>query len=398
MSPKATNNLTDIVENKLLSLIENEEVAAFDGKETLRSENYVKLADLYHFHKAFDKEEEILTRFSESSFANNEELMDIYERIEKVSKTRHVLNRGNIELKPSPAKNPPAPNKPASGAAASETKNKESFLERAVKEEELALQAIESEPDIVEISSNANVVHKNKNTETALEGLTITVLAVCAVYTGRLETDEIVELSLVLFEYTEGKENPFSVLKTYTGNRKTLVVPPSKVLTKFSIEPDAYLTTPLNKETVLSMFLQADYVVSHNNPNVERKLLITLFPEIIDANWHSTQKDIPWRALGFESVGLSHIVKSFGKRKPRGSLERAKAISQVLQQEEPSNHHPYIERIHYMKPMKSIEWTKEMERQNKRMAVSRSKGKVIVGVIVVVAIAAAIALKVLNFF
>lgn len=343
------------------------------GGGTLGAGHYIKLADLYHFHKDFDKEEEILLRFSESPHANDEELMDIYERIEKISKTRHLLNK--------------PPLKKVSLLDNSVQLEKTKILAEQANIDPLSLISIESEPDIVEISSNAIVTHKHKQTKLSLEDQTITILTLCSIYTGRTEEDELLELSLVLLEYSASEATPFKVINTFTGNRKPTNRLLDKTIADSGIDPDAHVRRPMKKEMILSLFEQADYVVSHKNPLIERRIIITLFPELQNANWHSTQQDIPWRAMGFDSTSLSHIMQSFGRRKPRTSLERAKAISQILQSSEPNNSDLYIERIHYMNPMKAIEWTKEMNCQHLRMQGKKSKTqKWVLGIVAVAAV------------
>lgn len=341
MAVNTTPNLTDIVEQKFLTLIDNEELTAFENDGVLHSGNYIKLANLYHFQKEFEKEEKILARYTESRFADAKELTDIFERIDIISEKRYVL--------------------------------KQAPLNKNIEDSALSLTILESEQEAVELSLNKEVIHQNKNTQTAIDGLTITVLSVCAVYTGLKPDDEIVELSLVLLEYTESKENPFSIIKTYKGNRDSDKPIPNRLSHKFNLSSSSALEKPMNKEEILQIFLQANYVVSHDHADIERKHLVTLFPVLKNCKWYSTQKDIPWKALGFESTSLSAITKSFGRRKPRTSMERAKAICQLLQHNESSTNDPLIERIHYMKPMRKIEWTDEMERQHKNMNKKQAK-------------------------
>jgi len=342
MAVNATPNLTDIVEQKFLTLIDDEELAAFENDGVLRSASYIKLANLYHFQKDFEKEGNILVRYSESQFADAKELSDIYERIDLLSQKRHILAQAPL-------------NKAGDGSG-------------------LTLTTLESEQESVEISTNKEVIHQNKNTQTAIEGLTITVLSICAVYTGRKFDDEVVELSLVLLEYTENKENPFSILKTYRSNRTSIKSVPDEVISKYNLSSETTTQKSMDKEEILQMFLQANYVVSHDSADIERRHLVTLFPVLKSCKWYSTQKDIPWKALGFESTSLEAITKKFGRRKPRTSMERAKAVCHILQQKESSTNDPFIERIHYMKPMREIEWTEEMEQQHKNMTKKQVKG------------------------
>ena len=361
-----TPNLTALVEQKLLSVIKTQEVKSVESSEVLRAENYIKLADLYHFHKSFENERKILCRFVDSPHACQEELQDIYERIEHLAKTQYVLG--------------------------------ESLIEKATKKESLALEAIESEPEIVELHSRAkvNLTHISPQIDTELKS--IKFLTICAAYTGKKENEEVVQLSIVLTEYCADNNPAFSLHKTYTGTRATTNTTPERVFSKFNIQEDEYLKNPLNNEQVIALFDEANYIVSHNNPELERHLLVTLMPEIINSQWYSTQKDIPWRALGFESVRLSKLIAEFGRRKPRTTLERAKAISFLLQQKEPSGETIYFERIKNMKPMKSIELTSDMRAANKSMSKKRSSWKLFVGIIFLLGISAVVALKSVGFF
>lgn len=346
-----SSNLTGVVETKFLSLIDKEEAIATQQESALSSANYLKLADLYLFHKDFKKEAEILTRFSDNIFADSQELVDVYERIERNSKIQHQQSLSAENFK------------------------KVSELESSNKNASLSLLAIESEDDNVVLKPKAKVVHQHKDSKRSLKNQMIRVLAVCAVYTDRSDLGEILELSLVLFEYSESNEQSFKIIQSYTGNRDLIKAIPKKTMMKFGIDESAAAHSPMNPETILPMFLKADYVVSHNNPEVERKKIVTLFPEVKDVKWYSTYKDIPWRALGINSIGLSDLAKLFGKRKPRSSLDRAKMISYILQFNEPNTNKPYIERIHYMKPMKAIEWTSDMEAFSQLMSGKTSKKK-----------------------
>ena len=366
MSTNTTPNLTNIVENKFLSSIEDEELDAFDNAGGLRSDNYIKLANLYHFQKEFEKEEKILIRFSESVFADSQHLSDVYERIAKISEKRHILEKTL------------SPNK--------------------IENRGLSLATRESEQDKVEISSNKKVKHQNKNTQTSIDGLTIKVLAVCAVYTGRKIEDEIIELSLVLLEYAESRTDPFSIVRTYTGRRHGARPISDDLKLKFKLSDDSINRTPMDKEEILQMFLEANYIVSHSEADIERRHLVTFFPVLKKCKWYSTQKDIPWKALGFESTALTDIMKSLGRRKPRTSSERAKAICHLLQHKESSNKDPLIERVHYMKPMKEIEWTDEMEEQHNKMTKQQNENSNVFIWISTIAVAGLGLSKYLNFW
>jgi len=338
MSSPSAPNLTNLVEQKFLSQLEKEEASARETDKVLSSNIYMRLANLYHFHKDLAKEEAILVRYSELPFAEKDQLMDIYERIETLSKKRHILSE----------------NKMTSIQPTREQGHKEG----------LSLLSIDEDDDVLQINSDNKVKHKHKDSQPSLAEKDIRILTLGAVFTGQKEDDELIEISMVLFDYSASDDKPFQLIETYTGNRETIKKPPEKVLSKYLITPDAHQVTPLDREKVLYLFELADYVVSHGQSDVERKLIVTLFPELIDAEWYSSKKDIPWRALGFESIELADIIQSYGRRRPRTSMEQAKAIFQLLKNTEPESDTLYIERIHYMNPMKPLNWTDEMQAQH----------------------------------
>ena len=332
-----SNNLTFIVEEKFLSLIEQQEVAAKTDKFDLRSENYVRLANLYHFHKDFEKEESILNRFANSERAANDDLSEVYERLDKVSNLRHLQEKVKLQE--------------FSGDG------------------DLELVGIESEPDpvVVEMSSRKKVSQPKRGDKRPLIGQTITALSVCGVYTGKGPEDELIQLALVLFQYAAGDDKPFKILGNYVGNRKPSCPVADEFYNRFCIRPADLRESTLDKLKVAALFEKADYVISHNNADVERQHICMFYPEARQSKWYSTQKDIPWRALGFESKSLSELSRAQGKMKPRTSSERAMAICNLLQQEEPYAGYPFMERIYYMQPMKELVWTPQLEKQHKKL-------------------------------
>jgi hypothetical protein len=340
-------SLTELVEQRLLSVIKAKEAESLEQHTVLTPENYLKLADLYHFHKSFKQEHDILNRYANLATADKQVLQDIYERIEHIAKTQHVL--------------------------------KDSMIEKALEkdEEKLTLMAIESEPSVVELASKAKVNLTLISPQTENTYSKIKFLTLCAVYTGKKATDEVVQVAFVLSEYSVDESPTFRILETYTGNRKPTIEVPARVYEKFSIKRDRRLDNELDTDKVIQLFEKADYVISHNNPDIERYHLVTLIPELANAQWYSSQKDIPWRALGFESASLSHIASEFGKRKPRTALERAKAITAILQHEEPSGGTLFFERICNMKPMKAIEVTEQMHKAHQKMTAEKSNGKLL---------------------
>jgi len=333
MSEKPMNSpqLTLKIENKILSIIEASESASKSNGSLVASKHYVQLADLYHFHGNFKGEAEILKRFAALEWAANDDLVAIYDRIERASQ----LCKHSDKRKPGKIK--------------------------------LELVAIADEKDDIALSVPRKTLKRVNSSRSTFSQNPVKVLSVCSAFTGRSDQDEIVELSCILFEYAASASTPATVLETYTGQRSPIRSIPNKTQSQFRLELSQKNQT-LDLAKVSQLFEQADLVVSHNDAEVERKLLATLLPQVVDVDWHCSQIDIPWQALGFKTRSLTQLVASMGEKAPRTSLERASAIVKLLTNTEPHSQQTFLERIYNMKPMKALDWTPELIKQRQKIA------------------------------
>ncbi|MCW8878482.1 MAG: hypothetical protein OQK51_15640 [Kangiellaceae bacterium] len=334
--------LTAKVAKKILSIIDQLESDVASGNATINSQYYRQLADLYHFQKDFKSEAEILQRYvqldpSDLNKAANDDLVEIYERIDRANA---LIGFKKEELKP------------------------------AV---DLALEPISEEIEKISISSKKKTAPRSDKQhkefiEKKLKGLTV-----CAAYTGRSDRDEVIQLALVLFEYCAKSEKPAKVLKTLVTNRKPLHDVPEKKLRKFGLSSQELKQSKFDYDGIKALFDEADMVISHNDADIERNLIITLIPDLINKRWFSSQKDIPWGALGFDSKSLSKLVLAHGNKVPHSSLDRANAIFNLLLENEPNSDLIFLERLHNMQPMKDFQWTPELLKKHNQL---KRQGKV----------------------
>lgn len=314
------------IEDKLLSIIRSTEVVAAKSLTPISAKVYLQLADLYHFHKDYQNEIAILKRFSQLEQAANDSLIEIYERIERASQLKEFALQNEfpqvLELVPV---NGEVVDKPRYKSAPQTRSNKRPFNQ---------------------------VKH--------------TVLTVCAAYTGRSDADEIAQLALVLFEYRPEAEVKKELLETFVGERSTKLALPQTVATQFNINIGNKIVNSFDIDKIKKMFERADFVVSHNNAEVERKLLATLVSSAAEKPWYSSQKDIPWRALRIETSRLTQLARLLEEKIPRTCIERAITISQILEKSEPFSNQIYLERLYHMQPMKRLEWSDTLIKQRKR--------------------------------
>lgn len=330
-------DLTANIERKVCALIDAaEEKAGHDGQQ-VDAKLYLQLADLFHFHKKFKKEVDILKRFTHFKFANKDEFVEILERIENAKELEQLTE----ERREAPTPLALVPDVEHDG------KKHEEFIS---------------------ISSEKKVEPRAPTGKEPFDNQTIKVLALSAAYTGVSDKDEIAQVAMVLFEYTSSRMKKGKIVSSFWGKRKTKIKVPEKTVNEFSLNLNEKDVLEFDKDKALEMFDQADLVVSHNDAEVERKLLATLIPEMIDKPWHSSERDIPWRAMGFETNRLAQLAGQLDEKVPHSCMDRALFISRMLQKTEPFSSHVYLERLYNMQPMKAFQWTDTLEKQTKKLA------------------------------
>ncbi len=322
--------LTQKIEQKVLSIIDSLENNAKAEKSEIFAKYYIQLADLYHFEKNYHKEAKILKRFSQQETASNDDLVGLYERIDRAVKLSEIK-----QLAPRQAAN-------------------------------LALVPEAEDKDNISIESKKPIAKRINQSKAPFHTKSHKVLNVCSAYTGRTDNDEIAQLALVLIEITPN-ENKVKTIDTFVGLRKTKKAVPAKTKLKFGLANYDLKLNPFNKPKVLSLFNQADFIVGHNDTDIERKLLALLIPEVAEMEWHSSQKDIPWGALGFESKKLTSLCRAHGEKSFRSCLDRAAGIGRLLNHLEPSGEQTYFERLYSMPPMKPFVWTPELIKRKNQL-------------------------------
>lgn len=325
------SDLTTNIENKLLSLIQISEQKARAKGVKVDLKLYLQLADLYHFHKNYQAELDILQRFTANKQqASSDETVKVYERIDSV--------KGLI-----------------------------AYSKKSFGNEKLELLPTESDHEEISISSQKTVtrrVHKNKQ---PFSQRTLKVLCLSAACTGISDKDEVAQLGLVLIEYSSQRKKKSRILETYRAKRKTKVKIPQKVIDQFSLNYTDAETLMLDLTQVKNIIQKADFIVSHHDVEVERKLVATLVPSVVNTPWYSGERDIPWRAMGFNTNRLTLLAKELNEKAPRTCFERAMTIAKILQKKEPFSEHVYLERLYNMQSMTEFTWTPQLKKQIKRM-------------------------------
>jgi hypothetical protein len=366
--------LTNTIEKKLLAMIEALEINAKKKGQSLDVKPYLQLADLYKFHKNFKQEADILSRFARHNSADGVDLVDIYARIEKAVELSHLV-----------AHNPEP--------VGMDTVQRQAFSTEA---SDLSLQPVEQDKDNINLQTKAKAQPRVNLDKSGFHSQQHYILSACIVTTGRSDLDEVVQVGFELFKYSPGKESAVTALDTYSAYRTPLVAIPNSVTSRFVLKPASKLHESFDPQAVLSLFKQADFVVSHNEAEVERRLLSVLIPEVAEVPWYSSQQDIPWSALGFKSNRLTQLAAEFNEPIPRSCQQRAHAITRLLLKNEPQTESSFLERLYNMQAMKPLQWNETLQKQHKKL-LNHGRNRFIKRISIVVAIIAATAIGIMYF-
>ncbi|WP_196140344.1 hypothetical protein [Aliikangiella sp. G2MR2-5] len=325
------------LEEELLSVIrEQERLSMQDNNCQLSSRYYFQLADFYHCAKDYDKEAAILSRYARLDSIAGDELIQVYDRIERALKLYDIKVSGRLESS------------------------------------HLTLVSEDEPVGKFTIGSGSKTHFRVNPSLTPFSQKNHRVLTVCSAYTGRSDDDEIAQIALVLFEFNSESSEASRVLDTYVANRTTRKSIPTKTAMQFALVDKSTKRSVLDSAKILSLFELADFVVSHNDAEIERKLISLHFPQVADKPWYSSQKDIPWGALGYENKSLSTLARAHGEKAARTCLERASAICKLVQKFEPSAERTYLERLYHMTPMRPMVWTPELLKRSKNLTTNSS--------------------------
>jgi DNA polymerase III subunit epsilon len=124
------------------------------------------------------------------------------------------------------------------------------------------------------------------------------------------DTDKVIELAMVPFEYDEAGRI-YRVLPEYNGlNDPGFPIPP--VVTKVTgITDDQVKGQSLDLSAVKACLATADIVIAHN-AGFDRPFCENLLDDFKDVAWGCSQRDVNWNEEGFEGVKLEYLAYKFG--------------------------------------------------------------------------------------
>lgn len=372
-------SLNERVEKNLSVKIKRHVQQAIANDTLIQSDDFLALANLYHARQKYTQELSVLNAFLTHGRASEDDIPRVKQRYLATKTLVH-------EQRLSKADEPQAP----SFSLDNDTTISSEPAQKS-KSEQSSQTSTPTELSLVEMDtgeftglervfkSRAKSFEKEKSSKTPKltnifnKSLTqpvdkIKVVALCAAYTGTASDDEIYELAMVSFDYCNNNDAILSITGEYQDTREPLKPINHLKLTTDRNRRNAKDLGHFDAHAIVQFMEGVDCVVSHNNPVWERQLFFCHFPALTHLSWRSSQLDIPWRALGYQSSALSKLLHSHQlSTTTQTSRDRAKGIVRLLAQVESGNHSSYASRLFQCQAMSHFVWDKTLRAQSKRL-------------------------------
>lgn len=128
-----------------------------------------------------------------------------------------------------------------------------------------------------------------------------------------LETDEVIQLALLSFDYEAATGRILSVQKkeAFEGLREPTLAIPEEVTILTGITAEMVAGKQIDGEVVRTLVSEADLVIAHN-ARFDRPMVEKLWPCFAEKPWACTLDGVDWLREGFGAGKLDYLGMQFG--------------------------------------------------------------------------------------
>lgn len=129
--------------------------------------------------------------------------------------------------------------------------------------------------------------------------------------TGLSGDDELIELAIVVFQFSHLSGRMLGVVDSYSGLREPGCAIHPAAQKKHGITPRQVRGQRLDSGKVEGMLGQASMLISHN-ASYDRRFVSALFPAARYQGWYCSMNGVRWADKGFSSKGLQNLLTAHG--------------------------------------------------------------------------------------
>lgn len=172
----------------------------------------------------------------------------------------------------------------------------------------------------------------------------------------RPNSDEIIELALILFTYNSETGDILSLVDQDSFLREPLSYQAKRNYSQaYRVHGIPYSSVEgkrFHDEKIRSYINRTDSIFAHN-ASFDRSFLYQMYPEINDQKWFCTMRNVPWKQYGFVNSKLltllqAHNITTFQTHR---ALDDISYLMELLQKSNPAGL-PYLKDVINKNPMK----------------------------------------------
>lgn len=170
--------------------------------------------------------------------------------------------------------------------------------------------------------------------------------------TGLKTSDEIVELTIILFAFNRETGERLELLDEYTGLREPGCKIDPIAAKKHGLTLDVLRGQCLDDGRVRALIEQADYLIAHN-ASFDRRFIGGLYPDLPPKKWLCTVQSFNWHSKGYPNEKLETLLKGHGivRANAHRAGDDARALMELIFLTDANTQKPYFAELLQVKPL-----------------------------------------------
>jgi DNA polymerase III subunit epsilon len=172
----------------------------------------------------------------------------------------------------------------------------------------------------------------------------------------RPNSDEIIELALILFTYSNDTGEIINLVDQDSFLREPLSQHARRNYEQayrvHGIPFSSVAGKSFHDNKIKSYIDRSDSIFAHN-ASFDRSFLYQMYPEINDQQWFCTMRNIPWKQYGFINSKLLTLLQAHNitDYQTHRAMDDISYLMELLRKPSPSGH-PYLKEVISKNPMK----------------------------------------------
>ena len=152
-------------------------------------------------------------------------------------------------------------------------------------------------------------------------------------------TDEVVELAMVLFEFSHNAGEITRVVDSYCGLREPNAPIHPGAMRVHGLSMDDLRGKQLDNSRVQSILSSSDLLIAHNS-SFDKPFVCRLFRQAAHIPWACSCRDIRWHMYGYNSAKLQELIRAHNIRtiQTHRALDDVEDAIELLKRHSPSGH------------------------------------------------------------